>query len=896
MASKAGWSTTLDEGTSAAAPVARETEPLAGRRALVVLGPHRSGTSALTRVLNLCGAGLPAHILPPGDGLPEDGNTSAGFWESKPILMLHEEILVAAGAIWDHPHVISPSWFDSEAARKLTRRLAETLAQEYQDASFIVAKDPRISLLAPLWRNALQELGFAADWVISVRNPLATAASLTRRDGFPQGKGLSLWLAYFLAAERHTRGQRRVFVLYDDLLEDWRAVVERIERELSLSSSPLKGERTDEIEAFLDPSLRHHEITAGELLRHDGVTDLVKDAFLWASEAATGKAVSSDPLDGIHEALQREEAVFLPTPASRVKIVAFYLPQYHPIPENDEWWGEGFTDWTNVTQAQPCFQGHKQPLLPSELGLYDLRLPEVRARQAALAQGYGIYGFCYYYYWFHGKKLLEQPFEDMLARGEPDFPFCLCWANENWTRRWDGEEHAILIAQEHSPESDAAFIDDVMPALCDPRYIRYSGKPLLLVYRADLLADPLATTAHWREAARRAGLPGLHICAVWRVEDPRALGFDALVEFPPHHFHHEKITDQVEGRVDGFQGEIFDYPTGVRLVKVRPDESFPVYRGVMPGWDNTARRKKRAWVFAGSTPELYGKWLERVVREAWLQPGDDDQYVFINAWNEWAEGAALEPSKTYGRRYLEATRSAVRNVVEYQGRSHQREHYMANQIEHLAGMLQTMEATTERYRQSLKWLVDTTKGQQSALSWLRDKMHQHEGWLNSLEGAMRDRDAVLDELRDDRTSSETEELRQQLQEATGLWRSVLERRSLPISRQLWLSPLYGVLGLCLKSPWWLLSGRLHREIRRWKAARRILRSGLFHPDFYRRKYPEIEAAGTDPLYHYVHSGAAEGRDPNPFFSGGRYLERHPELATSGENALLHYLGRGGGES
>jgi len=350
----------------------------------------------------------------------------------------------------------------------------------------------------------------------------------------------------------------------------------------------------------------------------------------------------------------------------------------------------------------------------------------------------------------------------------------------------------------------------------------------------------------------------------------------------------------VEGRIDGFQGEIFDYATGVDLVELGPERSFPVYRGVMPGWDNTARRKKRAWIFAGSTPELYGKWLEKVVREAWLRPGRDEQYVFINAWNEWAEGAALEPSKIHGRRYLEATRSAVRSVVEYQGRSRQREQYIAKRLEHLTGRLDTMR---QLYRQkvetALKWLVDTTKEQEDALEWLRDKMHQHEDWLISLQGAMQDRDAVANELREDRTRSEIEDLRQEMQETAGLWSSVLKRQSLPISRQLWLSPLYGVLGLCLRSPLWLLRGRFGREVRQWKEARRILRSGLFDPDFYWQKYPEIKASGIDPLYHYIHYGAAEGRDPNPFFHGGRYLKRHPELATLGENPLLHYLAHGG---
>jgi glycosyltransferase involved in cell wall biosynthesis len=350
----------------------------------------------------------------------------------------------------------------------------------------------------------------------------------------------------------------------------------------------------------------------------------------------------------------------VPEAQPRVRIVAFYLPQFHPSPENDAWWGPGFTEWTNAARARPTFPGHQQPHLPAELGFYDLRSSSVRQRQAELASEHGVHAFCYYYYWFDGRKLLDEPLAAVLRTGEPDFPFCLCWANENWTRSWDGKDDDVLVAQRHTPASDARFITEVLPILLDRRYLRLEGKPVLLVYRADLLADPLATTSTWRRCAREAGLPGLHLCAVWKVDDPGPLGFDALVEFPPHHFPHHFITAGVPGLPAGFEGEVLDYAAGVHAIEPLPDAP-RVHRGVMPRWDNTARRRGAAWIYHGSTPALYQQWLEQVLVESLARPGE--QLVFINAWNEWAEGAFLEPSLQDGEVYLEATREALATAL-----------------------------------------------------------------------------------------------------------------------------------------------------------------------------------------------------------------------------------------
>lgn len=1072
------------------------------QHALIVLGPHRSGTSALTRVLSLCGAELPARILRAEDGLPNDGNTQAGFWESRPLLDLHTEVLESSGSRWDDPYDIPSPWFDSDSAKALAERLAEILGEEFGAAPLFVAKDPRISRIVPIWDRALEKLGAQARWLIAVRNPLEVAASLGARDHFSQTKGLLIWLSYFLAAERYTRRYDRLFVLYDDVLQDWRRVVATIADQFGITFPRCSPRSAAEIDGYLDPRLRHHA-TPPEALdgADESVLDWVNTAFRWAMAAAAGKPAPGEQLDGLYQILHQTESVYAPLLATaeldaaklaqdldvlrqekadaesqairelglirgqladreetlakitmelaelqhlveqqqidqkasllaheqrlarareelenrlanreetlatiateladlqrldaqqqtddptssldreqsltrareelesrladreerlitiaaeladlqrlverqqddhrdsllgheqslsrareelaelrclfeqhgpdrnpRVKTLAFYLPQYHPIPENDRWWGKGFTEWANVSSAKPCFDGHEQPMLPSDLGFYDLRIPSVRAQQAALAREHGIHGFCYYHYWFHGKKLLEHPLEEVIASGEPDFPFCICWANENWTRRWDGEDDHILLAQNHSPESDARFIADVLPALLDPRYIRKDGKPLLLVYRADLLADPLATTAIWRKAAREAGLPGLHLCAVWRVKDPLAIGFDALVEFPPHHVLNRGISNQIPGLADDYSGRILDYAAAVDAVRPLEDNDFPIYRGAMPAWDNTPRLGKRASIFFGSTPELYGKWLEMLLSESASRPGDDDQFVFINAWNEWAEGATLEPSRRYGREYLEATRSAVRKATESERLAEIR-----TDLKRLEGRIDDRFAASEKSNHALvaehqSVLRSLRQAYESVEARLAEDRSALEGLRNDLSSRLTGHRAALEHLTANAEwqGGERVALASQLRNLahrTGeLQRLALAREVGRAPHGLWLNRYYGALALALKLPIWLLSGRFRSRLSWWRQARRILRTGLFDQRYYLERHPDVAALSTDPLYHYVRCGAAEGRDPNAHFDTRQYLVRYPEAAASGNNPLLHYLSHGLWES
>lgn len=353
--------------------------------------------------------------------------------------------------------------------------------------------------------------------------------------------------------------------------------------------------------------------------------------------------------------------------SKRARLIAFHLPQFHPTPENDKWWGAGFTEWTNVARAKPLFPGHYQPHVPADLGFYDLRLPEAREAQANLAREYGIEGFCYYHYWFGGRRILERPVNEVISSGEPDFPFCLCWANHSWNSVWQGTNETLIEQVYPGWDDYAAHFDWLLQAFLDPRYIRIEGKPLFVIYKPDDIPDITKVMDFWRERAVKAGLPGLYIIGVsHRNEkwDPRERGMDASVmQALPHRdgrIPRRYLWTKIKLALQGNKHEltIWDYKD-IRSILLRENEvDWPDYPLVLPNWDNTPRTGMRGLVFQGATPELFREHLHEAIDRVAARP-PDEQIVFLKAWNEWAEGNYVEPDQKWGRAWLEAIREEV---------------------------------------------------------------------------------------------------------------------------------------------------------------------------------------------------------------------------------------------
>lgn len=351
----------------------------------------------------------------------------------------------------------------------------------------------------------------------------------------------------------------------------------------------------------------------------------------------------------------------------KLRALAVILPQFHPIPENDKWWGRGFTEWTNVVKAKPRFAGHYQPHLPADLGFYDLRLAQTRQDQADLAKAHDIHGFCIHHYWFNGQRLIETPVNEMLASGKPDFPFMLCWANENWTRRWDGLDKEVLMEQNYHADDHREHAKYLCENVFnDPRYIKVDGKPFFLFFNSDIIPDLKETIEIWRDEVKKHGFPDIYLGGVKTAETkiPNAedLGFDVVIEWQPDWANLEIIPtllDRIKNKLGiGETYRKLDYGEMVNRMMAKKIPTFKHYNCIMPGWDNCARRKNNAFLIDNSTPEKYQTWLEDICNRSKTY-SEEENFVFINAWNEWAEGNHLEPDQKWGLKYLEKTKEVL---------------------------------------------------------------------------------------------------------------------------------------------------------------------------------------------------------------------------------------------
>lgn len=347
----------------------------------------------------------------------------------------------------------------------------------------------------------------------------------------------------------------------------------------------------------------------------------------------------------------------------KARVIAFYLPQYFPIPENDMWHGKGFTEWTNVTKAKPMFKGHYQPILPSELGFYDLRVPETRKAQAELAREYGVEAFCYWHYWFgEGKRILERPFKEVQESGEPDFPFCLAWANASWTGIWYGMKDTSLLEQKYLGEKDdEEHFYSLLDAFKDQRYLKVEGKPLLFIYAPRDHPYMQKFINLWQGLARKEGLEGIYFVGTTRIDESLP-GFDGTAHLDPFESPKQsllnKIISHIKNRVFNYPRRIIDYDDVIDFLKSKKlkENEFPV---ITPNWDNTARSGTRGSVIVNSNPQKFDLMLKNTLKKIENRE-PDKKIIFVEAWNEWAEGNYLEPDVKYGRGFLEVLK---RNIL-----------------------------------------------------------------------------------------------------------------------------------------------------------------------------------------------------------------------------------------
>lgn len=342
----------------------------------------------------------------------------------------------------------------------------------------------------------------------------------------------------------------------------------------------------------------------------------------------------------------------------KARVIAFYLPQFHPIPENDKWWGKGFTEWTNVGKAKPLYQGHYQPRVPADLGYYDLRVQETRIAQAEMAREYGVEAFCYWHYWFgNGKQLLERPLKEVVKSGEPDFPFCVGWANQTWSGIWHGAPDKILIEQEYPGMDDyKEHFYSLLDTFKDKRYMRVDDKLVFLIYAPNNLPDAVEFTSYWQELAQQEELAGFHFIA-HGVRESTKYGCDSCVDNAPF-INLKNIFNDVNFYDVDVRPKVYHYQELVQFLtnyEINVEEfEYPL---IMPNWDNTPRSKSNGIVLHGSTPQLFAEIVDNAIQK--VEKNYKNKVIFLKAWNEWAEGNYMEPDIEFGLEYLNALKSKL---------------------------------------------------------------------------------------------------------------------------------------------------------------------------------------------------------------------------------------------
>jgi hypothetical protein len=356
---------------------------------------------------------------------------------------------------------------------------------------------------------------------------------------------------------------------------------------------------------------------------------------------------------------------------TKARVIAFYLPQYHPIPENDEWWGKGFTEWTNVGKAKPLFKGHYQPRVPADLGYYDLRVAETRKAQADMAREYGIEGFCYWHYWFgNSKRLIERPFNEVLASGEPDFPFCLAWANETWKGFAHGMTNRNVLIEQFYPGVDdyIAHFYEVLPAFKDKRYITVDGKPLFAIYKPLENKELIVFIETWRKLAKENGLIDIyfvgHTIELDKIDTILNSGYDAvnIIRLHNYYLHGRSFLKKARQKINKIlfsTPKIFLYKDAMKYFNGKEDEMENVFPAIFPNWDHSPRSKNEATILHDSNPDLFREHVLKTIKSV-ENKEDQKKIIFLKSWNEWAEGNHMEPDLKFGLEYLEAFRDIIR--------------------------------------------------------------------------------------------------------------------------------------------------------------------------------------------------------------------------------------------